>query len=232
MEGVEAIRILLGENDDDSRQQARAALQQAGMTVLQARDGLQAMEVWRTSSVHVAVLNFRLPGLDGLELCRRIRSVANVPVIMLVAQGGERQVIAGFEAGADDVMVKPVSARELVARVRAILRRIYGFEQLASQQIARDDLVLDIDRRRVVIHKNHVRVTPLEFQLLHYFMQRKGMVVTKHDLLQNVWRYAEASLDTNFIEAAIKRLRKKIEANPAQPQYIQTIWGVGYRLGQ
>ena len=173
-----------------------------------------------------------MPVMDGLEACKRIRRISDIPIIFLTAKGQEQDVVNGLETGADDYIVKPFRAAEFVARVRVVLNRTARQKDACRKRLSFDKLVLDLEARRVISRGRSIEVTPLEFQLLRYLMQNVGVVISKEDLLQNVWGYAEAAGDMNLIEAAVRRLRRKLELDPSQPKYIQTVWGAGYRFGE
>ncbi len=228
-------RILFVDDDTDIRELIRIVLPRAGFSVLLAENGLQALEMYSRNQVGLVILDIMMPNMDGLEVCRRIRQVADTPIILLTARGQEEDVVEGFEAGADDYIVKPVRPKELVARIQAILNRVERQREETPHNLIYKHLTLDLDARRVTYYGKNIPVTPLEFQLLQYLIERQGSVLSKEDLLHNVWGYAKAAddinLDMNLIEAAIKRLRKKIESDPSRPQYIQTVWGTGYRMG-
>lgn len=227
--------ILFVDDDTDIRELIRIVLHRSGFNVLSAENGVQALEMYSRNQVGLVILDIMMPNMDGLEVCRRIRQVADTPIILLTARGQEEDVVEGFEAGADDYIVKPVRPKELVARIQAILNRVERLREETPHHLMYKHLALDLDARRVTYYGKNIPVTPLEFQLLQYLIERQGSVLSKEDLLHNVWGYAKAAddinLDMNLIEAAIKRLRKKIESDPSRPQYIQTVWGTGYRMG-
>jgi DNA-binding response OmpR family regulator len=148
-------------------------------------------------------------------------------VLLLTARGKEEDILDGFNAGADDYIIKPFKPRELVARIIALLRRTTGRLLPSKKQISFDKIILDLESRCVIQEERQIEISPMEFRLLKYLMQNAGNVVTKDDLLHEVWGYAASSGDMNLIEATIRRLRQKIESDPSRPRYIQTIWGAG-----
>ena len=223
--------ILIAEDDVDTRKVIGRLLAKEGYSTLHAENGLQALRVWRNNLVDLVLLDLVMPVIDGIETCRRMRQVSDVPIIILTAKAGEQDLIDGFEAGADDYIVKPFRTIELLARIRAVLHRTARQRRPVESWFVFDELVLNTDACSVVSRGAPIELTPLEFRLLRYMMQRAGVTLSKEDLLCNVWSSYEAYGDINLVEAAIARLRKKIEANPAQPKYIQTVWGLGYRLG-
>jgi DNA-binding response OmpR family regulator len=227
----ENTRVLFADDDADTRKIVGEILQTTGIETIFAEDGLQAIQAWQTHPLDLIILDYMMPVLDGIETCRRIRQASFIPIILLTAKGREEDIIKGFKAGADDYIVKPIRTREFIARVHAILNRVSRQSIPNNRQMVFEDLILDSRARQVISQGKRVYLSPLEFRLLHYLMQHAGMTISKIDLLYNVWGFCELAGEINFIEAAIKRLRRKIEPNPAHPKYIQTVWGTGYRFG-
>lgn len=228
---MEKTRVLFADDDADTRKIVGEILQSAGLETYFAESGLQAIQAWQTHPVDLIILDHMMPGMDGIETCRRIRQVSFIPIILLTARGREEDIIKGFKAGVDDYIVKPIRTREFIARVQAILNRVSRLPCPMDRQMVFEDLILDARARQVISQGRRVYLSPLEFRLLQYLMQHAGMTISKIDLLYNVWGFCELAGEINFIEAAIKRLRRKIEPNPAHPKYIQTVWGTGYRFG-
>jgi len=228
---LDSVQILFVDDDLDIQKLVGSILKSEGMQVVFADDGLQAIEKWRQCEIDVVVLDVMMPVLDGLETCRRLRRVSDVPILMLTAKGQENDIVQGFEVGADDYVTKPFRARELVARIKALVNRYARQEEQEREKLAYEHLVLDLKERRVTYWGKTIQVTPLEFQLLQYLMKNMGTVLSKEELLRNVWGHVEAVGDMNLIEAAVRRLRKKLELDPSSPEYIQTVWGTGYRFG-
>jgi DNA-binding response OmpR family regulator len=224
--------ILIADDDPEMRDLVEIILRDAGMQAIFAENGSQLLDLWRSHPVDIIVLDVMMPVMDGLEACKRIRRISDIPIIFLTAKGQEQDVVNGLETGADDYIVKPFRAAEFVARVRVVLNRTARQKDACRKRLSFDKLVLDLEARRVISRGRSIEVTPLEFQLLRYLMQNVGVVISKEDLLQNVWGYAEAAGDMNLIEAAVRRLRRKLELDPSQPKYIQTVWGAGYRFGE
>ena len=227
----ENTRVLFADDDADTRKIVGEILLTTGIETIFADNGLQAIQAWQTHPVDLIILDYMMPVLDGIETCRRIRQASFIPIILLTAKGREEDIINGFKAGADDYIVKPIRTRECIARVHAILNRVSRQSNTVDRQMVFEDLVLDSRARQVISQGKRVYLSPLEFRLLQYLMQHAGMTISKIDLLYNVWGFCELAGEINFIEAAIKRLRRKIEPNPAHPKYIQTVWGTGYRFG-
>lgn len=223
--------ILYADDDYDSQQSVFLVLEDAGMHVVFAENGSKALELWRSNPIDLVVLDVMMPEMDGLETCQMIRKESSVPIILLTARGREEDIIRGFDAGADDYVVKPFRPRELVARIGSLLRRATGRTWMSRKQISFDNIILDLEARCVIQRDRQVDVSPMEFRLLKYLMQNAGNVVSKEDLLHDVWGYAASSGDMNLIEATIRRLRQKVESDPSRPRYIQTVWGAGYRFG-
>ena len=203
-------------------------LERDGFTTLEAADGDRARELIEAGEAELVVLDLMLPGMDGLELCRWIRSRSDLPVIMLTARGEEADRIVGLEFGADDYVTKPFSPRELSARVRTILRR-------ADNTIARPErlqfgeIVLDGASREVTRAGAPVALTAREFDLLWFLASNPRRVFSRSHLMDRVWGHLPA-LDTGTVTVHVRRLREKLEPDPARPTHLQTVWGVGYRL--
>jgi DNA-binding response OmpR family regulator len=203
-------------------------LQRDGFTTLEAGDGDDARRLIETGEPSLVVLDVMLPGTDGLELCRWIRSRSDLPVILLTARGEEADRIVGLELGADDYVTKPFSPRELAVRVRTVLRRTGG-APARPQQLEFGDVVVDGASREVTKAGAPVALTAKEFDLLSFLAAHPRQAFSRDQLMDRVWDYA-ASVDTGTVTVHIRRLREKIEPDPAHPRHLQTVWGVGYRL--
>ena len=210
-------------------------LQREGYRVVTAADGAAALNLVEQQRPDLVVLDLMLPGLGGLEVTKRLRAGGALPIIMLTARGEEADRVVGLELGADDYVTKPFSARELVARVKAVLRRSYPeaapAEQATSSALAVGGLRLDPSARTVTLDGQPINLTVREFDLLQFLMRHPDQVFTREQLLDNVWGYTFAS-DMGTVTVHIRRLREKIERDPANPVFLQTIWGVGYKLGR
>jgi DNA-binding response OmpR family regulator len=226
---VKQTTILIADDDRDLQQVIGFILEEAGYRILYADDGLQALDIWRSNPIEFIILDFVMPGINGINVCKVIRRNSKVPILILTGNGKEEDVVLGLEAGADDYLIKPVRPRELVARVKALLRRNY--DPIDRRHLTFDQLILDLESRQLVFRGKTIPVSPLEFQLLKYLMLNAGVVLSKEDLLHNVWGYSPVGGEMNMIEATVRRLRKKVESDPSSPQYIQTVWGTGYRFG-
>ncbi len=203
-------------------------LQRDGFTTLEAADGDTARELIETGDPGLVVLDIMIPGTDGLELCRWIRSRSDLPVILLTARGEEADRIVGLELGADDYVTKPFSPRELAARVRTVLRRS-GNTSARAEQLEFDGLTIDGASRIVTRDGEPVTLTAREFDLLWFLASNPRRVFSRSHLMDRVWGHAPA-LDTGTVTVHIRRLREKLEADPAHPTHLQTVWGVGYRF--
>ena len=203
-------------------------LRRDGYTTLEAGDGELARTLIETGNPSLVVLDVMLPGTDGLELCRWIRSRSDLPVILLTARGEEADRIVGLELGADDYVTKPFSPRELTARVRTVLRRASGARQQV-ESLEFGDVVVDGASRIVTKAGAPVTLTAREFDLLWFLASHPGHVFSRDQLMDRVWGHAVA-VDTGTVTVHIRRLREKVETQPAQPVHLQTVWGVGYRF--
>ena len=203
-------------------------LNRDGFTTLEAGDGEDARRLIETGNPSLVVLDVMLPGIDGLALCRWIRSRGELPVIMLTARGEEADRIVGLELGADDYVTKPFSPRELAVRVRTVLRRTASAPAVAERLVF-DDLVVDARAREVEVEGRPLRLTAKEFDLLFFLASNPREVFSRDQLMDRVWGYA-AALDTGTVTVHIQRLRSKIERDPKCPRRLETVWGVGYRF--
>ncbi|MGH2523224.1 MAG: response regulator transcription factor [Anaerolineales bacterium] len=219
--------------DDESKitQLARDYLEHAGFAVRVARDGKTALASARTEKPDLVVLDLGLPELDGLDVTRELRKNSNVPIIMLTARGEESDKLIGLELGADDYVVKPFSPKELVARVRAVLRRAEAAEsaRAGAEVIRAADVTLDVPRMRVTVSERAVELTSTEFQLLAALARQPGRIFTRAQLLDAVRGVAIESYE-RAIDAHIKNIRRKLEPDPRQPRYVLTVYGVGYKF--
>jgi DNA-binding response OmpR family regulator len=203
-------------------------LERDGFATLEAADGDRARELVERESPDLVVLDLMLPGTDGLELCRWIRSRSSLPVIMLTARGEESDRIVGLELGADDYVTKPFSPRELAARVRTVLRRA-ELELVTDERLTFDGLVIDSSSREVTRGGEPLRLTAREFDLLWFMANHPRRVFAREQLMRRVWGYS-AAVDTGTVTVHMRRLREKIEEEPSRPRHLETVWGVGYRF--
>ena len=228
-----APRILVVEDDATVAEVVTRYLERESYRVEVASDGEDGLARALADPPDLIVLDLMLPGVDGLELCRRVRALAPVPVVMLTARADEADRVVGLEAGADDYVVKPFSPRELTARVKAVLRRSRAPVALVAPgaRPAVDGLGVDIDlvARRATADGRELDLTAREFELLAFLVRNAGRAFRREELLEHVWGYAYG--DTATVTVHVCRLREKVEADPANPARIQTVWGVGYRFG-
>ena len=221
-------KVLVVDDEPTIREVVVSYLEREGFTTLEAADGNRARELLETDSPDLVVLDVMLPGTDGLELCRWIRSRSRLPVIMLTARGEESDRIVGLELGADDYVTKPFSPRELAARVRTVLRRAEP-DSASEERLSYDGLVIDSGTREVKREEESLRLTAREFDLLWFLASHPRRVFSREQLMRRVWGYS-AALDTGTVTVHMRRLREKIEADPSHPRHLETVWGVGYRF--
>ena len=220
-------RILIVDDEPSLIKGLRFNLQQQdGYTVDEALDGQQALDMFAPDKYDLILLDLMLPKVDGMEVCQRIRSISNVPIIMLTAKDDDMDKIMGLEYGADDYMTKPFNMLELKARIKTIFRRVEGAGK-EPQTIHAKNMVVNLENRSVEIDGKDVSLTAKEFDLLQLFITNRGKVYDREKLLELIWKY-EYLGDLRTVDVHIRRLREKIESNPAKPEFILTKWGVGY----
>ncbi len=223
-------RILVVDDEERMVRFIRLNLEHDGFRVTEAFNGTQAINKVRSAMPDLVLLDVMMPDIDGFEVLRIIREVSNIPVIMLTAKGEEDDRVRGLELGADDYVTKPFSPRELVSRVRAVLRRTETTGSGSHGLIEVDDrLKLDFDRREVWVDGDLVKLRPTEYRLLYHLVQNAGWVISHDQLLAKVWGY-EYRDEPHYVRLYINYLRKKLEEDPANPKYILTERGVGYRF--
>ena len=222
-------RILVVEDDARIADLIVKNLEAVGYECHRSADGGRALADHERLRPALILLDLGLQGLDGLDVARRIRSGSDVPILMVTARSGESDKLLGLEIGADDYITKPFSTAELVARVRALLRRSSGTQR--ERAIAVGDLTIDPARRAVERRSQAVPVTTLEFDLLYFLASRPGRVFSREALMEHVWG-SDRVVDDRSIDSLVSRLRQKLEPDPSKPRYVQTVWGAGYRFAE
>ena len=223
-------RVLVVDDERVVTEVVERYLSLEGFDVSLASNGEEALRVAHEWAPDLIVLDLMLPGLDGLEVCRQIRTQSRVPIIMLTARGEETDHVVGLELGADDYVVKPFSPRELVARVKSVLRRATMEPgHLAGETLRFGELEINPRTRVVTANGKQAAVTGKEFDLLLFLASQPGQVFTREQLMDSVWDYTYAA-DSSTVTVHIRRLRQKVEIDPEKPRYIKTIWGIGYKF--
>jgi len=220
-------RVLVVDDDVTVREVVVSYLRAGGHDVVEAADGADALRSMRTQPADLVVLDLMMPGIDGLEVCRRLRATGDVPIIMLTALGAEADRVVGLESGADDYVTKPFSPRELVLRVDALLRRAGEQSRPETGCVTDGDLVVDSGRHEVTLAGRVLSLTSREFDLLRFLVTNPGTAYSREDLLQHVWGWSIG--DHSTVTVHVRRLREKLERDPTRPERLQTVWGVGYR---
>ena len=222
-------KILVVDDEPLITESLEYSLKQEGFQVVVAHDGHTALQASRDERPDLVVLDIMLPGMDGWEVCRRLRQESTVPIIMLTARGQEIDRVLGLELGADDYLPKPFSFRELLARIRAVFRRMAFEEAPKAEQLRIGDVLLDLAAHKVHKQDQELAVTQKEYDLLRALMLHAGRVVSRAELLDQVWGVDWLG-DTRTLDVHVRWLREKVEEDPGQPRYIQTVRGVGYRF--
>ena len=222
-------RILVVEDEESFSDPLSYLLRREGYEVAVADDGPAALDEFDRNGADLVLLDLMLPGLPGTEVCRQLRARSNVPVIMLTAKDGEIDKVVGLELGADDYVTKPYSSRELVARVRAVLRRGTEPEVLVPAAVEVGPVRMDVERHVVTVNNGPVNLPLKEFELLEILLRNAGRVLTRMQLIARVWG-SDYVGDTKTLDVHVKRLRSKIEPDPANPRYLVTVRGLGYKF--
>ena len=222
-----AVRILTVEDDERIRTAVSLALEEEGWEVKETANGEDALVAFAQDPSDVVLIDIMLPGIDGFEVCRRIRRLGDVPIVMVTARSDSHDVVAGLEAGADDYLRKPFDPKELSARVRALLRRSRPSESSAQMVVGQLEVIPDEGVVRLA--GDEVHLTRTEFRLLVEFASSPGKVMSREDLLERVWA-RDYFDDERLVDVHVRRLRTKIEPDPANPRYVVTVRGMGYKL--
>ena len=229
-EAATPIRILLVEDEESLADSVRYNLEREGYSVAVASDGRKALERFRADSPDLVILDLMLPEMSGLDVCRQIRQISNVPIIMVTAKDSEADKVSGLELGADDYVTKPFSVRELVSRVRAHLRRAGMRTTEPEEDVLNGGPVsLDVAKHEVVVRGETVGFPPKEFELLETFLRRQGRLLTRDFLIEEVWGAGYFG-DTKTLDVHVKRIRKKVEQDPHLPKHLVTVRGLGYKF--
>jgi DNA-binding response OmpR family regulator len=228
MTGDQAGRVLVVDDDETVRDVVRRYLEVAGFTVDMAGDGAEGLAKFGAHEPDLVVLDVMMPGINGLEVCKRLRQVSQVPIVMLTALGEEENRIAGLQLGADDYVTKPFSPKELALRVASVLRRArMPRPEPAAAELTDSDLRLQMTARTATLGGRELPLTTREFDLLAFFLGHPGVAYSRADLLEKVWGWDFG--DQSTVTVHVRRLREKIEREPAKPARVATVWGVGYR---
>ena len=228
---ADGARILVVEDEESLADSVRYNLEREGYAVVVATDGRRALERFRTDPPALVILDLMLPEVSGLDVCRTIRTESDIPIIMVTAKDSEADKVTGLELGADDYVTKPFSMRELVSRVRANLRRTrpHAVPSPADEVLEGGPVRMDVARHEVAVREDAVSLPPKEFELLEAFLRRKGRLLTRDFLIEEVWG-PDYFGDTRTLDVHVKRLRRKLEDDPHQPEHLLTVRGLGYKF--
>jgi DNA-binding response OmpR family regulator len=225
------VHVLVVDDEKMIRSLLKMSLQRMGYEVTAAEDGAEALDLFQAQSFDLVLLDILMPKVDGFTVCSELRRESDVPIVMLTALNRPDDIVRGLELGADNYITKPFTFKEVEARIRAILRRTTNkIEAEPVQVLEHGDVRLDGGMRAATVGGNLVELTRTEYQLLHYLMSRVDLPVSKEDLLERVWGYEAADTNSNIVELAIRRLRKKLEEDASQPSRLLTVRGVGYKF--
>ena len=221
--------IIIADDDPQIREILRVYLEKEGYEVVEAEDGAQAILKVQSEQPALLLLDIMMPVLDGIEACKQARKISNVPVIMITAKDEDDDRILGLDVGADDYITKPFNPREVMARVKAVLRRAGPMEEIKKERLVFDRLSIDLSEYTVQAFGKDITLTAKEMELLWYLASKPGQVFTRNQLLENIWGYTYFG-DTRTVDTHIKRLRHKLDIPEDSPWDIKTIWGVGYKF--
>lgn len=224
--------ILIVEDDRKTASLLSLYLQREGFDTREAYDGYEALSIWRRHPLTFILLDVMIPRLDGIEICRRVREKSDVPIMMVTAKVEEADRLAGFSIGADDYVIKPFSAREVIARVKAILRRAQPINAAATGPISFNGLEVNPNKHSVTLNGAAIQLTHFEFKLLLTLITQPGQVYSRETLLEKIYPMGEVAVLDRTIDVHIRNLREKIERDPSRPNYIKTVRGVGYKFAE
>jgi DNA-binding response OmpR family regulator len=228
---MKATRILIVDDDPAIRKFGKASLEASGYQVMLAVDGDEAINIVEKELPDLILLDIMMPKKDGFEVCRTIREWSNVPIIMLTARGSEEDKVKGFEYGADDYLTKPFLIRELILRIKAVLRRSQQSESSLNLPIVhRGDLEIDLSRKRVILRGKDVKLTTTEYYIISYLAANAGRIITFSQLLEKVWGDENYYDDSHLLSVNITRIRHKLGDDPFNPKYVKTMIGIGYMM--
>ena len=223
-------KILIVDDEKEIRDAIEIYLRGEGLKVIQASDGIEALEILESRQIHLILLDIMMPRLDGIRTCLKIRESKNIPIIMLSAKGEDSDKILGLNVGADDYVTKPFNHLELVARVKSQLRRYEKPLEVENKECIRiRDLVIDTFNKKVTVRGENVKVTATEYKILHLFVSNPGRIFSIKEIYENVWEEPFYKSE-NTVTVHIRRIREKIELNTKEPEYIKVVWGIGYKI--
>ncbi|MFJ7918618.1 response regulator transcription factor [Lysinibacillus fusiformis] len=224
--------ILIVDDEKEIRNLIAIYLKNEGYQVLEACDGEEGLQLLKKQEIHLIVLDLMMPNVDGMEMCMKVREIAEMPIIMLTAKSQDMDKIMGLTIGADDYVTKPFNPLELVARIKSQLRRylkLNGLNKSNSDEIEIGDLRINTATHEVLVNNEKVKLTPREFAILELLSSNPGIVMSAEQIYERVWK-EEAFQSENTVMVHIRKIRERIETNPRNPQYIKTVWGVGYKV--
>ncbi|MGE8034626.1 DNA-binding response regulator [Lysinibacillus sp. KCTC 33748] len=224
--------ILIVDDEKEIRNLIAIYLKNEGYDILEASDGEEGLSLLKKHKVHLIVLDIMMPNVDGIEMCMKVREIAEMPIIMLSAKSQDMDKIVGLSIGADDYVTKPFNPLELIARIKSQLRRYIKMNRLDSMnesELEIGDLRINTDTHEVIVNNEKVKLTPREFSILELLARNQGIVMSAEQIYEKVWK-EEAIQSENTVMVHIRKIRERIETNPRNPQYIKTVWGVGYKI--
>ena len=224
--------ILIVDDEKEIRNLIAIYLKNEGYEVLEASDGEEGLSLLKKHKVHLIVLDIMMPNVDGIEMCMKVREIAEMPIIMLSAKSQDMDKITGLTLGADDYVTKPFNPLELIARIKSQLRRYIKMnrsDMMDDNEIEIGDLRINTDTHEVIVNNEKVKLTPREFSILELLARNQGIVMSAEQIYEKVWK-EEAIQSENTVMVHIRKIRERIETNPRNPQYIKTVWGVGYKI--
>ncbi|QPQ31812.1 response regulator transcription factor [Lysinibacillus sp. JNUCC 51] len=224
--------ILIVDDEKEIRNLIAIYLKNEGYDVLEASDGEEGLSLLKKHKVHLIVLDIMMPNVDGIEMCMKVREIAEMPIIMLSAKSQDMDKIVGLTLGADDYVTKPFNPLELIARIKSQLRRYIKMNRLDDMnenEIEIGDMRINTETHEVIVNNEKVKLTPREFSILDLLARNQGIVMSAEQIYEKVWK-EEAIQSENTVMVHIRKIRERIETNPRNPQYIKTVWGVGYKI--